>query len=749
MTIFVLSLVMCCAIAYILGMFWFSDMRNRRLSSFFILGIVIFVWTLLNAITIISNQEFFPAIYMMRMVLVCIVPFAVFWFILNFVNSSLSAKKIVRVLVIALPFIDIAVLLTNPLHQLFFLDSNYPIPTRGPLFWAHFGMDTLFIIIAFILLIRYIIQEARENPLMILSGVGLLIPYAINTLFSFGLMPIPYDITPIGFFFTFFLFVFIAYRSQLFNVKTALFSSTMDSIDDLIIICNEKHVIIDANESMLKMLQGLHLTFGRTKLDTFVNFVERKIMDEKPAGLITSLEEGEDIDGECTIMLPTNEARTYNLRWRTVYEEKRRSGSIMVMTDVSNYLEAINEVNIKNLELIDLKVEADAANRAKSDFLANMSHEIRTPMNAIIGMTAIAKAADSLSNKDMALEKIESASSHLLGVINDILDMSKIEENKLVLSPIKCSFMEIIQKVITILNFKIEEKQQCFTMDIDERIPSYVVCDDQRLVQVITNVLGNAVKFTPENGSIHLSAQLLKKSAYKYNIQIDVTDTGVGVSKEQLTHLFDPFEQGDSGTSRKFGGSGLGLVISKRIIEMMGGGIWVDSELGRGSTFSLSFWVEALTESDPDIDREKSAVLPESKEAIDLFEGYCILLAEDVEVNREIVQALLEPTKIAIDCAENGLEALQMFSENSDVYDMIFMDVQMPEMDGYEATRRIRALDIPRAREIPIVAMTANVFREDIEQCLAAGMNGHTGKPLRLEEVMGLLRANLPTKCGV
>jgi len=289
----------------------------------------------------------------------------------------------------------------------------------------------------------------------------------------------------------------------------------------------------------------------------------------------------------------------------------------------------------------------------------------------------------------------------------------------------------------------VADKHQTFTVDIDEEIPRYIVCDDQRLAQVITNVLGNAVKFTPEQGSVQLIARLMGRNNGMCKIQVDVTDTGVGISDEQMSRLFKSFEQADSGTSRKFGGSGLGLVISKRIVEMMGGDIWVESELGKGSTFSITVWVEEPEEASDEITPHLSGSPKEQVVETDCFEGYRVLLAEDIAVNREIVLALLEPTKLAIDCVENGREALQRFSEDPDAYDMIFMDVQMPEMDGYEATRRIRALDNLKAQSIPIVAMTANVFREDIEQCLEAGMNGHVGKPLHFDEVLETLRTNL------
>jgi hemerythrin-like metal-binding protein len=517
--------------------------------------------------------------------------------------------------------------------------------------------------------------------------------------------------------------------------------------------------------------------------------------------------------------------------------------------------------------------QAMQASKAKGDFLSNMSHEMRTPMNAIIGMTAIGKNAADTEKKDYAFGKIEDASTHLLGVINDILDMSKIEANKLELSPESFDFEKMLQKAVNVINFRVDQRHQSFYVTIDKKIPRILIGDDQRLSQVITNLLSNAVKFTPEQGTVRLNAQLLREEddGRICTVQIEVSDTGIGISAEQQEKLFNSFEQAESNTTRKFGGTGLGLAISKRIVDMMGGKIWIESELGRGASFIFTVplkkgadtrrsllksgvnWgnvrilavddeeeirryfteisrrfgiacdvaeggeeaLRLLEKNGPyDIyfidwkmpgmngmelssrirkqnagksvvtmisgtewsliedDAKKAGVdkylakplfpsavadlinecigvkRPEEKrqdsdKAPDRFEGFRVLLAEDVEINREIVIALLEPTKISIDCAGNGAEALSMFSACPEKYDMIFMDVQMPELDGYEATRRIRALDTPRSTLVPIVAMTANVFREDIEKALEAGMNDHVGKPLDIEEVLAKLRKYL------
>jgi signal transduction histidine kinase/ABC-type amino acid transport substrate-binding protein len=400
----------------------------------------------------------------------------------------------------------------------------------------------------------------------------------------------------------------------------------------------------------------------------------------------------------------------------------------------------------------ELKIALEAANaasQAKSAFLANMSHEIRTPLNAIIGMTTIGKSATELERKDYCFVKVQNASAHLLGVINDILDMSKIEAGKFPLSPVEFNFEKLVQRVIDVMGFRLDEKKQQFTSYIDSAIPKLLIADDQRLTQVITNLVGNAVKFTPEQGSISLDAQILGEEEEVCTIQVSVSDTGIGIGKEQQKHLFDSFQQAESSTTRKFGGTGLGLAISKNIVELMGGSIEIRSELGKGSTFI--FTVQAKRG-----DLHKQELLDSGAEAgletDNCFAGRHILLVEDIEINREIVLALLEPTQIGIDCVGNGVEAVRAFRKSPEKYDIIFMDVQMPEMDGYEATRQIRAIEaelrskllLERPQSVPIIAMTANVFREDIERCLEAGMNSHLGKPLEINEVITKLRAYLP-----
>jgi len=276
---------------------------------------------------------------------------------------------------------------------------------------------------------------------------------------------------------------------------------------------------------------------------------------------------------------------------------------------------------------------------------------MRTPMNAITGMTAIGKNAKDIEQKDYALDKIEDASMHLLGVINDILDMSKIETNKLELSPVEFNFENMLQKAVMVINFRVDEKQQKLTVHIDRKIPQTIIADEQRLAQVVTNLLNNAVKFTPEKGLISLNANFMGEKNGLCTIQISVSDTGIGISAEEQKRLFSSFQQAESSTTRKYGGTGLGLAISKSIVEMMGGTIWVQSELEKGSVFTFNIQVRRGTGEKPEVINEHSGVGKQQEEETQtaevegVFAGQRILLVEDVDINREIVKSVLEPAQ--------------------------------------------------------------------------------------------------------
>jgi len=420
---------------------------------------------------------------------------------------------------------------------------------------------------------------------------------------------------------------------------------------------------------------------------------------------------------------------------------------VVILRDITENTKLIQSLRDTSVQLKEALEQAKIASMAKSNFLSNMSHEMRTPMNAIIGMSLIGKMANDIEGKHEALVSIGDASSHLHAVISDVLDMAEIEADTLELMESTFNFNAMIKTVMTIVKFRAEEKLQKLSVEVDDNIPEFIVGDHHRLAQVLINILGNAVKFTPEEGTVSLFAFLEEETDSQYVLRFEVTDTGIGITPELQKKLFLAFEQAETGISRDFGGIGLGLPISQNIISKMGGHIKVESKLGKGSHFT--FTIRALRKdttntvknADDCTDSQKDVSVEENYGIIqDEFIGRNILIAEDIEINREILIAILENTGARIDCAENGEEALNMISEFPEKYDFVFMDMQMPKMDGLEATRRIREVPTANEKRLPIVAMTANVFTDDIEACLAAGMDGHLGKPLDLDKVLAMMR---------
>ena len=419
------------------------------------------------------------------------------------------------------------------------------------------------------------------------------------------------------------------------------------------------------------------------------------------------------------------------------YEKRKNELHLQTMKE----MEVVNQKlkKAKNVATEALQT-AENANKAKTDFLSNMSHDIRTPMNAIIGITSLIR--HDAGNKAKVIEyadKIDISSQHLLGIINDVLDMSKIEAGKTVFKYSDFSILDLMQELDTIFHTQIYEKQQTLTI-IKENIQHEWVNGDQvHLMQIFSNLLSNAVKYTQEGGEIQFFVEECEtKSSVYAKYRFLVSDNGMGMSADFKDTIFDAFTRAESSLTNKIQGTGLGMAITKNLVEAMGGSIDVDSELGQGSCFEVLL--------DLKIAEDRTAALAAQEETDEqdgnILQGMKFLCAEDNELNAEILMELLKIEGAECTICENGEEILKAFEQSAPGdYDMILMDIQMPVMNGYEATKAIRRSSHELAKTIPIIAMTANAFSEDIQHSLAAGMNAHVSKPVEMKVLEKTIRS--------
>ncbi len=386
-----------------------------------------------------------------------------------------------------------------------------------------------------------------------------------------------------------------------------------------------------------------------------------------------------------------------------------------------------------NKNLTETAKVAESANRAKTVFLSSMSHEIRTPMNAIIGFNTIVLSDPTISPKTREyLTKSSASAEHLLQLINDILDMSRIESGRMVIKNEEFSFADLIHYIDSTFTVHCQNNELEFSCKIEDEMDDFYIGDAMKLKQVLINILGNAVKFTEKGGKVELRVSKVSQNEEQTEVQFAVSDTGIGISEEFLPHIFDSFSQENSSNTNKHGSSGLGLAITKNIVELMGGSIHVESKKGVGSTF---FIVVKLGKSEKKLEKE------EIVDAEIDFTGKHILVAEDMEINAEIMQIILEDKGVVVDLAENGKIAVDKFAQSEPgFYSAILMDVQMPEMNGIEATTAIRAMERSDAKTIPIIAMTANAFDEDIQRSKQAGLNAHLTKPIEVDVLFETLQ---------
>lgn len=507
----------------------------------------------------------------------------------------------------------------------------------------------------------------------------------------------------------------------------------------------ENFVIVNAEKRTYHYIEGMpdvgHIPndgaydlFADDLLDRFPNDAERM----EAAGQISfdrltrQMNQGQNIIS-CNLHAPIRDEEwfTYNFIVVSRNAEGRVTEFIIARQDITGLQKKEEEIR-RILERA--RDEAEKGNRAKSNFLSSMSHDIRTPMNAIIGYTNI--AIDKIDDREMvrdSLTKIAASSHYLLSLINDVLDMSKIESGKIHLNENKCDLKKIFERIADLTRSQAGKKSLAITFDTEQVRHPFVIADELRLEQVLINIAGNAVKYTPKGGSIFIKAMETEefpvgKSRYCFSVR----DTGIGMSEDFLPHIFESFSRETNSTINKIQGTGLGMAITSRLVELMGGEISVSSKLGEGSEFvvelTLPHWENPAGNelSDAEEERIDKAALAGKK----------VLLVEDNDINAEIATLVLSEYGLVVDRASNGHEGVDRIVEKGGgYYDVVLMDIQMPVMNGYEATKQIRGLGTEYAKRLPIIAMSANAYEEDVRESLASGMNGHIAKPFDPQEL--------------
>jgi signal transduction histidine kinase/DNA-binding response OmpR family regulator/HPt (histidine-containing phosphotransfer) domain-containing protein len=737
-----------------MGMLWFSDDRNRKLRGLFMLGLSTGFWLLFDAIGMVANTEQYPLIYTFRVMAMAFNPYCALLFAAEITKSKSLNKPSILILCILLPAVDSAIIATNPIHHLYFLEYAYPIAVLAPGWWVHYAISITVWVISFVYLLRYFYTTVKHHAYIFILTVAAILPIATQLLFVMPQIFLPHDFVPYIYFATFAVFAAFTNPRATLKLQTHALTSVVESSPNVYLVFDRDEVIVDGDVEKLGAFSAFKLIPGESTLNDLMSFGSPNEWRINRLHEALSDPETTFTQREILITLPRKfgPPQDYSLQFtkKLLVDNYRYKGFVLIINDVTEYRSMIDEMSEQKDEMLELKVLAEKASESKSNFLANMSHEMRTPLNAIIGLSELGLGEDDLKEETRDnLEKIYSAGMTLLSTINDILDISKIESGKFELIPVEYDTPSLVNDVITLNIMRIQEKPIDFKLVIDENLPANLFGDELRIKQVFNNILSNAFKYTRE-GTVEWTIGFERDENDVWLVST-VKDSGIGIKKEDLKKLFSDYNQVDTKSNRAIEGTGLGLSITQRVVEMMDGTIDIHSVYLEGSTFTVRMRQELIGEKV--IGKKLADNLMQfnytekkrdkSQKMLRAYIPYArVLIVDDVSTNLDVARGIMKPYGMTIDCVTSGQAAIDRIRAEAVHYDAIFMDHMMPEMDGVEATSIIREkIGTEYAENIPIIALTANAVVGTDKMFLANGFQDFLSKPIdiiKMDEVINI-----------